>query len=450
MALRCGIDANSVTHVCKGRVFFFIWQTLCLNGERHEMTLGTYPAMSVAEARVRHAQEYAKVASKRDPLEVATAEADRILEGARIEADRIQVEAEAKVQELEEHANRLLRKIQQLHDAPTVKYLVKEYLTRHAMMHKTSWQEDKRVLNKEVLPILGNLRVADVTRSDIKQLIESIELRGAPAAATQMLKIVRRMFSWGIEKDIAQDNPCTGVKAPKDGERTRALNDSEIALLWKALESDALSMGDDIRRILKLILVTAARPGEVASMHKDNLDPDLKTWTIPAHISKNGREHQVYLTPLARQIIGDTTGKGYLFPSPHKAKKTHIDSHAVATAVRRNILSPMTDTSGNPLFTAEGKQAVVNLFGITPWGAHDLRRTANTIMAEEKVLFEHRERVLGHTLGKLDRIYNKFDFADEKREALEKVERHILRAIAPKGTDNVISITTAKENRKAA
>ncbi len=421
-----------------------------LNGERHEMTLGSYPAMSVAEARVRHAQEYAKVASKRDPLEAAAAEADRIKEEARQEAERIQAEAEAKVQELEGHANRLQRKIQQLHDAPTVKYLAKEYLIRHAMVKKSSWQEDKRMLNKEVLPIIGNLRLADVTRTDIKQLVENIELRGAPAAAAQMLKIVRRMFSWGIEKDIATENPCTGVKAPKDGERTRALNDSEIATLWKALDRDDLTMGPDIRRILKLILVTAQRPGEVASIHTKDLDPDLRWWTIPADVTKNKREHRVYLTPLARQIIGSADGKEYLFPSPHKKKKTHIDSHAVATAVRRNILHPMSDASGSPLFTPDGKRAVINLLGIAPWGAHDLRRTANTIMAGEKVLFEYRERVLNHTMGKLDRIYNLFDFADEKQAALEKIEQHVLKAIAPKTCSNVVSITTAKDAARTA
>ena len=71
-------------------------------------------------------------------------------------------------------------------------------------------------------------------------------------------------------------------------------------------------MSTDIRRALKLILVTGQRPGEVAGMYYGEIKGDW--WTIPAARTKNHREHQVFLTPTARELIGEK--KGYIFPSP--------------------------------------------------------------------------------------------------------------------------------------
>jgi len=75
---------------------------------------------------------------------------------------------------------------------------------------------------------------------------------------------------------------------------------------------------------------------------------------------------------------------------------------------------------------------------------HDLRRTANTLMASSKIIKEYRERVLNHTLEKLDGTYNQHDYDDEKQMALEALERKIQSILTDKG-NNVIPITTGKK-----
>jgi len=110
----------------------------------------------------------------------------------------------------------------------------------------------------------------------------------------------------------------------------------------------------------------------------------------------------------------------------------------MAVAVGRNLSFPVRDKDGNP--------ATENLLGIEKFVPHDLRRTANTLMAASKVIKEHRERVLNHTLEKLDATYNLHDYDDEKVMALEALERK-LRSILTGATDNVVPI---QKGRKAS
>jgi integrase len=87
----------------------------------------------------------------------------------------------------------------------------------------------------------------------------------------------------------------------------------------------------EVRRALKLVLVTAQRPGEVIGMHGSEIDG--RWWTVPTGRAKNKKAHRVYLTDLALELIGDTAGEGYVFPSPRKATGQHISRHALSRAI---------------------------------------------------------------------------------------------------------------------
>jgi len=109
--------------------------------------------------------------------------------------------------------------------------------------------------------------------------LESIVERGSPAMSNQTLKIVRKMFNFAVERDILQHTPCTGVKAlAPNNSRERTLNEAEIKALWANLDAGIIS--DEIKRALKLILVTAQRPGEVIGMRAAEIDK--RWWTIPS------------------------------------------------------------------------------------------------------------------------------------------------------------------------
>lgn len=367
-----------------------------VNGRRREMNLGPYPDVSLETARLKFEEAKRQVKNGIDPM----------------------TEREQAV-----HAR---------HHALTVTELCEEYIERHAKKFKRSWESDYRLLKVEVIPVWGKRKAEDIKKRDVTLLLEHIVDRGAPAMSNQVLKITRKMFNFAVERDILQHTPFTGIKAlAPNVSRERALSATEIRLLWKNLETAAMS--DELNRALKLVLVTAQRPGEVLGMHTDEING--RWWTIPSTRAKNGKEHRVYLTDMAFELIGDlsvtddATGesrpKGFIFPSPHRQKNKAIDSHALPVAVRRNLKWPITDKEGRALFDAKGKPATGNRLGIEKFTPHDLRRTAATTMASMGFMDEVIDAVLSHTKNGIIRTYNRHAYDQEKQQALEAWERKL-------------------------
>lgn len=403
-----------------------------LDGQQKLLKIGEYPAVSLKLAR----EIYQKAALQvRDLRRGSKDGADPVHE--------IKQEKERRVTEAHEHKK-----------AVTVEDLVKDYIKRHASVKKRNWKEDERILNKEVVARWGKLKAKNITRSDMLRMIDEIGANSQSSAA-QTLKITRKMFNWAIENEVLSHTPCTRVKAEPDKERLRALTEREIQAVWNKL--DSLPITDSIQRALKLTLITGQRPGEVVGMHTNEITKEWSgkwIWTIPGARAKNKRQHRVFLTQTALDLIGplevqdadtgEMKSKGYIFPCPHKDKDKAIEEHAMGVAVRRCFKWPLKDKKGKQLFGADGKPATENLFGdMEQWKPHDLRRTAATLMAKADILPEHRERVLNHTMGKLDRIYNQHDFDKEKQIALEKLEKKILVILKQKAS-NVIPMKSPK------
>lgn len=262
--------------------------------------------------------------------------------------------------------------------------------------------------------------------------------------SNQVLKITRKMFNFAVERDILQHTPFTGVKAlAPNTSRERTLSETEIRTLWESLDNAAMS--DEIRQALKLILVTAQRPGEVAGLHTREVDG--RWWTIPPERSKNGKEHRVYLTDTALELIGDTDGKDFILPCPHQAKAKPIDSHALPVAVRRNLSWPLTDAKGKPLFQKDGKPATKNRLGVEQFTPHDLRRTTATFMASMGFMDEIIDAVLNHAKQGIIRTYNRHKYDKEKQLALEAWERKLKNIIT--GTENKVISIQAGRNKAA-
>lgn len=323
----------------------------------------------------------------------------------------------------------------------TVKGLVKEYIERHAMKFKKSYKADERLLTIEVLPAWGKRKADDIKKRDVTLLLESIIDRGTPAMSNQVLKITRKMFNFAVERDILQHTPFTGVKALAPNiSRERTLTETEIKTLWGNIDKAAIS--DEIRSALKLVLLTAQRPGEVTGMHTGEIDGHW--WTIPSERSKNGREHRVYLTTTAidiitseishvkecRKIPEDQKYNGYIFPCPHLKKVQAIDSHALPVSVRRNLAWPVTDAKGNQLYQEDGKPATKNRLGLEKFTPHDLRRTAATFMASMGFMDEIIDAVLNHVKQGIIRTYNRHDYDREKQQALEAWEQKLCEMVS--------------------
>ncbi|NVN97429.1 tyrosine-type recombinase/integrase, partial [Candidatus Nomurabacteria bacterium] len=276
-------------------------------------------------------------------------------------------------------------------------------------------------------------KAEDITKRDIVLLLESIMERGAPIMSNLTFAVIRKMFNFAVERDILPHSPANGIKmlAPKVA-RERVLTEQEIKTLWRTL--DAAAMTDEIKRVLKLILVTAQRPGEVVGIHTSEIDG--RWWTIPSNRSKNKTTHRVYLTDTALELIGslkkiekDTSkeiDKGFIFPTPLTKRDQSIDEKALSRAIRNNLAVPLLDKKGKPLFMADGKRATENRLEVEHFTPHDLRRTTATFMAQQGEMNEVIDAIQNHAKQGIIKVYNQYRYEREKQMALESWERKLL------------------------
>jgi integrase len=391
------------------------WLYVYAFGEkRREMNLGGYPDITLEKAREKFKEARRKVKNGADPL------------------------AE------QEHAADELRK------APTVKMLCSEYIERHAKKFKRTWKDDVRVLNHDIVPAWGGRKAADISKRDVVLLLEKIVDRGAPIMANNTFAVIRKMFNFAVEKDILQHTPCIGVKnpAPKVA-RERVLSEAEVKDFWNNL--DLCSMSAGVRLALKLILVTAQRPGEVAGMHTREINEDW--WTIPGERVKNKKTHRVPLSPLALEIIAealdvareargipeDQQYSGFVFPTPSLKKVQPIAAQALVVALGRALASPVLDGKGRQLLNDAGEPITENVLGVDKFTPHDLRRTAATFMAEAGEMDEVIDAVQNHAKIGVIKVYNQFKYDKPKQLALQTWARKLL-SLTSGTPDNVVPI----------
>lgn len=328
--------------------------------------------------------------------------------------------------------------------APTVADLCDEYIKHWAKPRKKSWENDKRSLNKDVIPTWGKIKTKDIRKRDIVLLLEDVVKRGSPVAANRLRALLHKMFTFAVDRDIIEANPCAGVKPlSPEKPKERVLSEEEIKTLWGNLDSPDLIMTPEIKHSLKLILTTGQRPGEVAGIHRREIND--RWWTIPAERSKNGKAHRVYLTDMALKIIGDN--KGFIFPSPRGELDRSIAAGALHCALRRNIKGEEYRRKGAKR-TYKPKPEDPNRLGLDDFTPHDLRRTVATRMAELGIMEEIIDRMLNHSRRGVIRVYNHYAYDKEIQGALEAWERKLKGIITGKKPGKVVSISTAKGKTK--
>src|SRR5206468_2226579 len=173
--------------------------------------------------------------------------------------------------------------------------LATQYIDEYAKKNKRTWKEDQRILQSDdVTRSIGKARAKDITRGQVRMLLETIVNRGAPYAANRIFSVIRMVFNWAIEREDVYGiaiSPCDHLSAPgEEEERTRVLADDELKLLWVEINAEPSSL---IQGIYKLLLLTAQRSGEVRGMRWDELDFEAKTWAIPGVRTKNRLSHVV-------------------------------------------------------------------------------------------------------------------------------------------------------------
>ena len=278
----------------------------------------------------------------------------------------------------------------------TVEKLCLDYLREHVEVRRVSSEEPRRLLEREVIPSLGQKAARDIRRSEVHDLVQAIVSRGAPRIAQMMRTELNAAFEHAITAGKLPDNhanPCSKVKAPPQVRRNRAFSENELEAFLKWLPKAKVSR--TVREAMHLELLTASRQGEIVAMEWRHVDDARRIWRIPK--TKNGRPHEVMLSTQAAALIESRRGlhERYVFPLP--SGKGHVSSKAIGI---------------------QQYAAKVDL-GIPDWTVHDLRRSALTGLARLGCSRPIQDRIANHIDSSVAAIYDRHTYDEEARHWLQ-------------------------------
>jgi integrase len=342
-------------------------------GRPRKLTVGGCPEISLKDARTAALRALSSITEGKDPA-------------------------------AEKQAAKATARAARRQSSDAVEKVIDDFIRLYAKPNTRDWRETARLLKQFAVAWEGR-RLAEIGKADIHRVLDGIVARGAPISANRAFAQVRKMCRWAVSRGIIERSPCEGIIAPSpETARDRVLPLDELRQVWLAADKLGFPFGP----IVKLLILTGQRRGEVAGMEWLEIDLEKKIWTIPAARSKNRRAHDVPLSPPALAILEGLprfSGSKFVFgaeapPSGYDAAKKRLDRlHAGA--------------SGEP---------------IPPWTLHDIRRSVATGLAGLGVNLPVIERCLNHVSGSFGGIvgvYQRHSFADEMRAAMDAWGRKI-------------------------
>ena len=392
-----------------------------LHSRKWRVPLGACSALSLAKAREAAAAVMGDVAKGRNPAteRKEAAAAERIRRVRNRLTLRVLIEDWSRLHLAARRASYATEAVRALHAA----------LTHH--LDDAAEDLDRAAVVRALDALTRRRRRKDGHRVD--------RLTGA-AMAGRTSAYGRAAFAWAMKRGAVQNNPFANLPVAKGiAKRERVLSDIEIAEIWHAAGEAASPYGT----IIRLLILTGQRRGEVAGMAWEEISEELTTWTLPGGRTKNGEPHTVPLSAtvcdILRALLPDGAdnwhaGGGIVLPGTlgtpfagwSKAKqaldKAIVDARAKAARA--------AGTSPAPLI---------------PWNVHDLRRTVATGLQRLGVRLEVTEAVLNHISGSrggIAGVYQRHDWAAEKRVALDSWAAHVL-AVA-KGAPATSKVVTLK------
>ena len=319
----------------------------------------------------------------------------------------------------------------------SVASMLDDFVARH-VRNKTqplrSADEYESAFKRLVKPRIGKLSVYEVRRSHVNKMLDEIEDSNGPVMADRTLAYLRKAFNWYAARDDEFNVPVVRGMArikPKERARTRVLSDEEIRIIWPTL-SEAGTFGP----LVKALLLTAQRRDEIAQMSRKEIGQDA-IWEIPAERYKTKRPNFVPLSKAALAVIGaqpKIENCDYVFPSRSRTPFSGFGKSKAA--LDKAVLAAMKKRS----------RKGVNVESLPNWTLHDLRRTAKTLMVRAGVRPDVSERVLGHVIAGVEGTYDRHSYAEEKRDALEKLADTIERILDP----TPAGVATLSEQRARA
>lgn len=279
----------------------------------------------------------------------------------------------------------------------TFQELSLRYVEEHAKKRNRSWNLMDSLVQKHLMPRWAKLQAASITRADIKAVMMSI---AAPQLANLVVTAASAMFAWGIKEEIVTVNPCTLIERNETKSRERVLSDSELPKYWAAFDNAGLVAGT----MLKLILLTGQRPGEVAHLRREHILDGW--WELPGDPvpelkwpgTKNKHNHRVWLPVAAQALLAEMPETGAVFASAR----------------------------GNAIIPAAAMRTAWAELGRERATPHDLRRTHGTTITSLGFGRDAMNRLQNHIEGGIASVYDRHQYAAENKQIMETVATKIM------------------------
>ncbi len=266
----------------------------------------------------------------------------------------------------------------------------------------------RHIVDRDLMPVLGNYTLREVTSEDVRALCDKVKKRGAPSTALHVREFVKLIYNYANLHGIKVENPAEDVdprSIAKVRPRDRSLSPVEIRILYRAL--DEITANPTLKLGVKFVLLTMKRKTEVAHATWDEVSFQDAVWTIPKARMKTGLDHNVYLSRQALDILVALKtcagGSQYVFPS------------------RYDTFRPISNATFNRITTSAYEHAQDAGLPIEPFTVHDLRRTGSTLLNELGFNRDWIEKSLAHEDRRSSRgVYNKAEYADQRRHMMQE------------------------------
>jgi integrase len=313
------------------------------------------------------------------------------------------------------------RKKAKAHEALTLSALLSDWQGLHLASKRPRYAAEAVRAVRNAFSRYLDLPAADLDRATAVKTLDAMARKGSAAMAARTAAYGNAAYGWAVKRGALSVNPFLNLPVASDIRRERVLSDDELGAVWRAAFGAGAFSG-----IVRLLMLTGQRREEVAGMTWAELSGDFLAWTIPASRAKNGATHIVPLSAPAQDLLRNVPRFGARQP--------------VLELVFPGLRGPFNGWT-------KAKAALDARSGVTSWRLHDLRRTMATGLQRLGVRLEVTEQVLNHVSGSragIVGVYQRHDFASEKRAALEAWGNHVLAVV--EGRANAGNVVTLRES----
>lgn len=295
---------------------------------------------------------------------------------------------------------------------------------KHVTLADSTRAMKQSVIDRDILPVLGNKMMAEITTGVVRDLCDRIVARGGRSTAVQAREIISSIYRYANDRGHGLFNPAADIKPSSIAifkPRERTLSPEEVGIFFRAL--NGFSAMGTLKMALKLVLLTLVRKSEFTLATWPEVDFRKSTWTIPGDRMKAGREHVIYLSRQAHDLLVGLQmcagGSEYLVPG------------------RYNFRKPLSNAALNSLI--DRTVAAINKDGetIQAFTVHDLRRTASTLLHEADYPSDWIEKAQAHEQKGVRAVYNKAEYARQRTYMLQQWADMVDAWIAGEHTDLV-------------